>query len=117
MGELARRKFLVQLAALGLGGGIGASAAWAQETGLTPSGDRLETVRPGQLPSFAAKASPKVQEAYRYAAAHGETSNSSRTFAAARTSGIATMATATSQNVIRTVGSRSTATPPPEISA
>lgn len=39
----------------------------------TPHGDLLETVRQGELPSFARTGSLKVQEAYRYAAAHGAT--------------------------------------------
>ena len=39
----------------------------------TPSGDLLETVPKGALPSFAKKASPEVQEAYRYAATNGDT--------------------------------------------
>ena len=73
MGELERRRFLSQVAALGLGGVLGPGMAWAQGSGVTPSGDRLETMPPGQLPSFAAKASPKVQESYRYAAANGGT--------------------------------------------
>jgi hypothetical protein len=39
----------------------------------TPHGDLLETVPQGELPSFARTGSQKVQEAYRYAAAHGAT--------------------------------------------
>ncbi|MBI2456479.1 MAG: hypothetical protein HYV46_10155 [candidate division NC10 bacterium] len=39
----------------------------------TPSGDLLEAVPKGELPSFAKSGSPKVAETYRYAAAHGET--------------------------------------------
>jgi hypothetical protein len=38
----------------------------------TPHGDVLETVPQGELPSFARTGSPKAQEAYRYAATHGE---------------------------------------------
>ena len=38
-----------------------------------PNGDLLETVPQGGLPSFAQQASPRVQEAYGYAVAHGET--------------------------------------------
>lgn len=45
----------------------------AQELRRTPSGDRLETVPKGELPSFAKTAGPKVQEAYRYAADNGQT--------------------------------------------
>lgn len=37
----------------------------------TPHGDMLETVPQGELPSFARTGSLKVQEAYRYAVAHG----------------------------------------------
>lgn len=39
----------------------------------TASGDLLETVPPGRLPSFAQKKGPKVQEAYRYAVDHEAT--------------------------------------------
>ena len=39
----------------------------------TPNGALLDTVPKGALPSFAKYASPKVQEAYRYAAANGDT--------------------------------------------
>lgn len=39
---------------------------------ITPWGDRVETVAAGELPSFAKQASVKVQEIYRYAAAHPE---------------------------------------------
>lgn len=39
---------------------------------ITSSGDRLETIAAGELPSFAKQASVKVQEAYRYAAGHPE---------------------------------------------
>jgi hypothetical protein len=38
----------------------------------TPHGDVLETVPPGELPSFVRTGSQKAQEAYRYAATHGE---------------------------------------------
>lgn len=38
----------------------------------TPSGDLLETMPKGALPSFAKRGSPKVQEVYRYAAENGE---------------------------------------------
>ncbi len=51
-------------------------AVWAEGDAplrRTPSGDLLETVAKGALPSFALKAAPKVQEAYRYAAANGDT--------------------------------------------
>jgi hypothetical protein len=38
----------------------------------SPSGDRFESVEAGALPSFAKQGRAKVQEAYRYAAAHPE---------------------------------------------
>lgn len=72
MGNPGRRQFLGQVAMLGLGGVLGDRLAWAQGSGVTPTGDRLETLGRGALPSFAAKASAKVQEAYRYAAANGD---------------------------------------------
>jgi hypothetical protein len=77
--RLQRRTFLKQTA-IGLGvTAVGGSVVWwvlataqpAQRR--TPSGDLLETVPLGSLPSFAMKAGPKVQEMYRYAAANGET--------------------------------------------
>lgn len=39
----------------------------------TPTGDVLETVPQGSLPSFARQKSPKVQEAYRYAVDNEDT--------------------------------------------
>jgi hypothetical protein len=39
----------------------------------TPHGDVLETVPQGELPSIARTGGAKVQEAYCYAAAHGDT--------------------------------------------
>ncbi len=39
---------------------------------ITSSGDQLETIATGKLPSFANQGSAKAQEAYRYAAAHPE---------------------------------------------
>lgn len=44
--------------------GFGSSSSSTEE--ITSSGDRLETVGAGELPSFARQASVKVQEAYRY---------------------------------------------------
>jgi len=73
-----RRRFVAQsLAALGLAIGGGApvgSALAAGEPPLrrTPNGDLLETVPKRALPSFALEGGSKVQEAYRYAAEHGE---------------------------------------------
>ena len=37
---------------------------------IIASGDRLETVAAGELPSYAIQASAKVRDAYRYAADH-----------------------------------------------
>jgi hypothetical protein len=76
--HIYRRRFVGQLlAGLGLaigGGAMANSSLAAGEPPLrrTPKGDLLETVPKGALPSFAIKGSPKVQEAYRYAAEHGE---------------------------------------------
>jgi hypothetical protein len=77
--RMHRRRFLKQ-ATIGLGVAVvGGSVAWWVSTPAgppqrkTPSGDLLETVAPGNLPSFAQKAGPKAQEAYRYAAANAET--------------------------------------------
>ena len=76
--HIYRRRFVGQiLAGLGLaigGGALAGSGPAAGEPPLrrTPNGDLLETVPKGALPSFAIKGGPKVQEAYRYAAEHGE---------------------------------------------
>ena len=77
--RLHRRRFLKRMT-IGLGvAGIGGSFAWwasAPAVSLqqrTPSGDLLETMSPGQLPSFARKERSKVEEVYRYAVAHGDT--------------------------------------------
>lgn len=76
--RIPRRRFLWQLWA-GLGAAMaavasaGANAAPGQPPiRKTPSGDLLETVEKGELPSFA-KRDDKVAEAYRYAATHGDT--------------------------------------------
>jgi len=50
----------------------GPGASPGSSVQLTPSGDRLETVAAGELPSFSNQSSAKVQETYRYAAAHSE---------------------------------------------
>ncbi len=76
--HIHRRQFVAQLlAALGVGaGGAGLArarlAAGEPPLRRTPNGDLLETVPKGALPSFTIKGGPKVQEAYRYAAEHGE---------------------------------------------
>jgi hypothetical protein len=80
MGDgIARRQFLQQMT-LGLGvTATGGSLAWWVSAPAEPpqrktaSGDLLETVPQGELPSFARKGGPKVEAVYRYAAAHGET--------------------------------------------
>ncbi len=68
-----RRRFLQQMT-LGLGvTALGGSLAWWASAPAeppqrkTPSGDLLETVPQGQLPSFARKGGPKVEAVYRYA--------------------------------------------------
>ena len=70
-----RRRFLWQVTAF-LGGMLGWPDVWAASPPAlrrTPSGDLLETVGKGDLPSFAKKGNPRVAEAYRYAAAKGDT--------------------------------------------
>lgn len=76
--RILRRQFLWQVIA-GLGAGFrGSSLAGAASAPAdsplrrTPSGDLLETVPKGSLPSFAEKGGPNVQEAYRSAADNGE---------------------------------------------
>jgi hypothetical protein len=75
---IARRRFLTQ-ASLGLGvAALSGSLAWWASAPAeppqrkTPSGDLLETVPQGGLPSFAHKGGPKVEAVYRYAVEHGE---------------------------------------------
>jgi hypothetical protein len=75
----ARRRFLTQMS-LGLGvATLGGSLVWwasapAEPTQRkTPSGDLLETVPLGELPSFARTRGPKVEAVYRYAVEHKET--------------------------------------------
>lgn len=71
-----RRRFLWRLTLV-----VGAIVEVIREAGAqpapslrkTPSGDLLETVAKGELPSFAKKGSPKLAEGYRDAAANGET--------------------------------------------
>src|SRR5262245_47562188 len=77
--SIVRRRFLQQLA-LGLGvTALGGSLAWRASTSANPpqrkttSGDLLETVSRGELPSFARSGGVQVEEVYRYAVAHGET--------------------------------------------
>ena len=77
--RMHRRRFLKQ-ATIGLGvAAVGGSVAWWVSAPTeppprkTPNGDLLETVPPEGLPSFAVKAGPPAHEAYRYAAANGDT--------------------------------------------
>lgn len=75
---IARRRFLTQLTfALTVGATGGSLVWWASASAeppqrKTPSGDLLETVPRGELPSFARKGGPKVEAVYRYAMEHGE---------------------------------------------
>ncbi len=76
--QLPRRQFLRQVIVFGaVAGGASLSRAAADlaasQPRRTPSGDLLETVPKGDLPSFARNGSPRVQEAYRYAADNEET--------------------------------------------
>jgi hypothetical protein len=71
-----RRRFLWWLA-LGIGVvSVGSALQWVASTSAdtpgrkTPNGDLLETVLPGNLPSFALQKGPQVREAYRYAVDH-----------------------------------------------
>jgi hypothetical protein len=69
-----RRRVLGQIAAV-LGGMVGTARAWgasAPQPRKTPSGDLLETVGKGDMPSFATKGGPRVVQGYRDAAANGE---------------------------------------------
>jgi hypothetical protein len=76
---IARRWFLTQLTcALSVTATGGSLAWWASASAgspqrKTPSGDLLETVPRGALPSFARTGGPTVEAVYRYAVAHGET--------------------------------------------
>lgn len=77
--RISRRQALRHVAGVlgvGLAGGSLAPLATATaqpQLRRTPSGDLLETVPKGNLPSFAETAGQKVQEAYRYAADNGAT--------------------------------------------
>ena len=80
MAKPIRRRVFLKRTAVGLGvAAVGGSVAWwvlapaDLPQRKTPTGDLLETVSQGSLPSFALKGGPKAQEAYRYAADHGET--------------------------------------------
>jgi hypothetical protein len=77
--RVPRRQFLKHTA-IGLGAvAVDGSLTWWVAAPAnppprrTPRSDLLETVPRGRLPSFALQAGPKAQEAYRYAAANGET--------------------------------------------
>jgi len=76
--ETRRRQFLRDVTAA-FGAVFARSAlAWAESDAVAPrlrrtvTGDLLETVPAGELPSFAKNAGPKVQAAYRYAAGNEE---------------------------------------------
>jgi hypothetical protein len=77
--QSTRRGFLTQLtrglAVSAIGGSVvwRASASGAPLQRKTASGDLLETVARGELPSFAKAGGPKVEAVYRYAVAHEET--------------------------------------------
>jgi hypothetical protein len=78
-GRISRRWFLQQMT-LGFGVTVlGGSLIWWASAPAeppqrkTPSGDLLETVPHGGLPSFARKGGPKVKAVYRYAMEQGET--------------------------------------------
>lgn len=73
-----RRQWVILAVAGFVAAGVGVAFMRWSDGGLLPGsrherapGDRYETVRPGQLPSFA-KENPEVEEAYRYAAANPE---------------------------------------------
>ena len=76
---MARRRFLTRMG-LGLGvAALGGSLAWWASAPAeprqrkTPSGDLLEMVPQGELPSFARTVGQKVEAVYRYAVEHCET--------------------------------------------
>jgi hypothetical protein len=76
--RIARRRFLQQMT-LGLGvSAVGGSLAWWATAPAeppqrkTPSGDLLETIPQGGLPSFARNGGANVEAVYRYAVEHGE---------------------------------------------
>jgi hypothetical protein len=77
--RIHRRRFMQRTAVgLGIAAVGGTLAGWALAPAepmlrRTPSGDLLETVGRGGLPSFAHKGGPKVEAAYRYAVHHGDT--------------------------------------------
>jgi Protein of unknown function with PCYCGC motif len=76
---ITRRRVLTQLTcALSVTATGGSLARWASAAAeppqrTTPSGDLLETVPRGELPSFARTGGPTVEAVYRYAVARGET--------------------------------------------
>jgi hypothetical protein len=80
MKEQSARRWFLQRMTLGLGiTALGGSFVWWASAPAgppqrkTPSGDLLETVPRGELPSFARTGGPKVETAYRYAVEHEET--------------------------------------------
>jgi hypothetical protein len=76
--QMVRRCFLQQmtfgLGATALGGSLmwWAAAAAEPPQRKTPSGDLLETVPQGELPTFARTGGPTVEAVYRYAVEHGD---------------------------------------------
>ena len=76
--RIVRRRFLQQMTlGLGMTAFGGSLACWASATAnppqrKTPSGDLLETIPQGELPSFARTGGAKVEAVYRYAVEHGE---------------------------------------------
>jgi hypothetical protein len=78
-GRMSRRWFLQRMT-LGFSvTALGGSLAWwvsapaGPPQRKTPSGDLLETVPQGELPSFARTGGLEVEVVYRYAVEHGET--------------------------------------------
>jgi hypothetical protein len=75
---IARRQSLNQLTCALSVTATGGSLAWWTSAAAeppqrkTPSGDLLETVPRGELPSFARTGGPKVEAVYRYAVMHGD---------------------------------------------
>jgi hypothetical protein len=77
--SIHRRRFM-KLTGMGLGvAAAGCSLGWwvalpaSTPQSRTPTGDMLETLPLGTLPSFTRQGGPKVQEIYRYAVEHGDT--------------------------------------------
>jgi hypothetical protein len=77
--RIARRRSLTQMSLGHSVTALGGSLAWWASAPAEPpqrkttSGDLLETVPHGELPSFARTGGLKVEAVYRYAVEHGET--------------------------------------------